>query len=76
MKKIFAVSLFLAFLFFSGLASASPYGSPAASNPMCSCCQHPQTVSCITDQLVFTNPHSGWVTMPVNTQYVRCSERL
>lgn len=73
MKKIFAVSLFLAFLFFSGLASASPYASQAALNRMCSCCQ---IASCNTDQLVFTNPHSGWTTMPVNTQYVRCSERL
>ncbi len=70
MKTIIMTSLFCALLFFSGFAWASPYQSSAASNLTDDC--SPIT----TYQRIFTNPHTGWVTIPVEIQPGRCSSRL
>jgi hypothetical protein len=65
MKNIIGISLFVAFLLFSGFAEASP----------CRCAGR-LAVTCNTEQRVFANPHSGWVVMPVANQPVCCSSRL
>lgn len=72
MRLIIAMSLLFVLLLFSGFAYAAPGLGPAASNRMCTCCLQQMT----TFQPVFTNPHAGWVTMPVETQPICCSSQL
>ncbi len=68
MKKIIIATLFFALLLFSVTAYAA--------SPICTCGQSQRVASLATYQPVFTNPHSGWVIMPVETRLVRCSARL
>ncbi|MDR3570546.1 MAG: hypothetical protein P4L43_21180 [Syntrophobacteraceae bacterium] len=70
MRLIKVTALFLALLFYSSFAYASSYQCLAAVNQSCACCR------VMTYEQVFANPHTGWVTMPVATQPVRCSARL
>lgn len=69
MKTIIAVILFFALSFFSGFAFASPFQSPASFNSMGGCCPT------VTSQQVFTNPHTGWSNMLVETPPCGCGLR-
>lgn len=69
MKKIIATSLFLALFLFSGFAYASSLSKPCCIEPSGACCP------INSYQRVFTNPHTGWVTVPVENQFIRCSSR-
>ena len=69
MKLIIAMSLFIALLFFSGFARALPFQGPAEANHMGACCR----VSIY--EPVFTNPHTGWISTPVEAVSAGCSCR-
>ena len=70
MKLIIALSLFFTLLFFSGFARASNFQCRAALNQVCAC--H----SVVTYERSYTNPHTVWVTTPVWSQCIRCSQRM
>jgi hypothetical protein len=69
MKLILVASVLFVFLF-SSLAFASPFQGPVAFNHSCGCCQT------AVNERVFTNPHAGWVDMPVESQALRCTSGL
>jgi len=78
MRRVIALSLFFVMLFVAGYAYASPYQScecsPVASQSVA--CPNPEIVTLTTSRPVFSNPHSGWLNVPVEETFLRCPAHL
>lgn len=73
-RLIFSISLLILTLFVTGFAYASPCNCPSAASQSVTtvACPGAEIVTSVTQTSIFTNSHSGWVTVPVEASYVRC----
>ncbi len=80
MRLIIALGLLFVILSVAGYVFASPSQScecPAmAAQSVALACPNAQIVTATTTQLIFSNPHSGWVAVPVEEKFLRCPAQL
>jgi len=70
MRLIIAISLLFVVLFVAGFAYAAPSQS-------CNCPNGADRwVTSTTSQRIFLNPHTGWITVPVEEAILRCPAQL